>query len=70
MSNNNHYFYTVYRNSDDKLIVLDAHPAEAIRLMKVKPNTFYRILSLFGGRNRMWTIIKTDRKEIEEQMNG
>ena len=70
MSSNNHYFYTVYRNSDDMLIVLDAHPAEAIRLMKVKPNTFYRILALFGGRNRMWTILKADRKEIEEQMNG
>lgn len=59
---NYHYLYTVYRNKDDRLIAFDVPSAQAINLMDVKPNTFYRILSMFGGKNTVWTILRTLRK--------
>ena len=62
------WLYSVYRNDNDRLVVLDAPPQDAIRAMKVKPNTFYRILALSGGKNEKWTIIRTEKNEVARQM--
>ena len=67
MASKNVYLYSVYRNDGDQLIALDVSSAEAIRLMGIKRNTFYRIISLFNGKNNVWTIVKTPIKVIHQQ---
>ena len=65
------YLYTVYRNSDDRLIALDVTAAEAMSIMGIKKKqTLYRFFWRHGGHGRFYTVTKKTFKEIEEETNA
>lgn len=65
MKNNHVYLYSLYRNSDDKLMILDGRGSECARLMGVTYQWFYKLM-MKGGSNKKWTIIRRRKDEDEE----
>ena len=65
MRNNHTYLYTLYRNSDDRQMVLDGRGSECARLMGVTYQWFYKLM-MNGGSNRKWTITRRRKDEDEE----
>lgn len=56
--------YSVWRNSDDQLLILDGTAAECCKLLHVTPNTFYGYISGHSaGRN--YTIRKISPRDAE-----
>lgn len=61
----NGYLFSVYRNRDDKLMILDGTAKECARVMGFKQlSSFYVILTVKGGQTGKWTVIKTSREQI------
>lgn len=68
MKNDSKYRYTLYRNSDDCLLLLDATAEACAALIHVSMNTLYK-MSMVGG-NGTWTIIKCSKEQIKKDMEG
>lgn len=65
----NGYLFSVYRNKDDKLIILDGTARECARAMGLsRTSSFYVILKVRGGQTEKWTIIKTPREVVAAQV--
>ena len=63
------WLYSVYRNKDDRLMVLDVPAAKAMEILGLKrPQSFYHFMSISGGKGRFYTVIKKSRKEVEEDV--
>lgn len=62
------YRYTVWRNSDDKLLALDVLAEEAAQIMGMSRMSLDHLFYTHNGRNGTWTVTKMKIKEIEEQM--
>lgn len=62
---NRRFLYSVWRNEDDSLVILDGTAVECAKAMGVTKNTFY-ILASDGG-NAKWTIKKNSLKKILQQ---
>ena len=62
------YRYTVWRNSDDKLLALDVLADEAAQIMGMSRMSLDHLFYTNNGRNGTWTVTKMKIKEIEEQM--
>lgn len=56
------YLYTVYRNIDDKMILLDVTAEECCRIMKIKRDSFYKLAQT--GGNKTWSVLKSTKKQI------
>ena len=67
MANNNVYLFSVYRSSDDRLIVLDKTASECAKIMGIKTISFYHLCER-GGINRNWTIVKEHKANIEKDI--
>ena len=53
-------FYSVWRNSDDKIIAIDENAEDCARLMGITRQRFY---ALSSRPTKKWTIIKTEDDE-------
>lgn len=69
MKENNIWLYSVYRNSDDRLMALDVKASEAMEIMglKLKPS-FYHFMSIRNGRGKFFTVTKKKKEEVEKEM--
>jgi hypothetical protein len=65
---NTRFLYSVWRNSDDKLMILDGTADECALAMGVKRQSFYVFCN--RGGNGDWTITKKSIAEIEAETNG
>lgn len=61
------YLYTVYRNKDDRLMILDGTAKHCCEVLGLKQNTFYAYLSRKDGP---YTILRSTRKAVEADMAG
>ena len=68
MRGNNVYLYCVYRNSDDRLMILDGTANECAKGMGIEPQSFYVLWTRHGGRNDRWTVTRKSRREIQQEM--
>lgn len=63
------YLYSVWRNSDDRLLILDGTMRECLKVMNMTRTCFYRFMCEYHGRNGKWTVTRNTPKEIEEEMS-
>ena len=68
MKPNTRFLYSVWRNEDDRLMILDGTADECARIMQMERGSFYRICN--GGGNGAWTVMKESVEEIQLEMNG
>jgi len=68
MRHNIRFLYSVWRNSDDKLMILDGNAEECAAAMGVTMATFRTFCN--KGGNGDWTITKKSIREIENDING
>ena len=61
--------YTVWRNSDDKLLILDGTAEECCRLLNVKKETFYRYACV-SNEDTLYTIRKISLEEAEKEVES
>ena len=66
MNHKPRYLYSVWRNSDDTLLILDGTADECAKVMEVSRTTFYKIIT-YGGANKSWTVTKCSIAEILTQ---
>ena len=60
--------YSVWRNSDDKLLILDGTADECGAKLGINRNSFYRLVcSVNKGYGSMYTIRKIRREEAERE---
>ena len=61
--------YTVWRNKDDMLLILDGTAEECCRLLGMNKNSFYRLVCSTGnkGYGNMYTIRKANRDQIKRE---
>ena len=64
------WYYTIYRNSDDRILCFDVPLKEAAKIMGWKPKSLQQMYSRSKGRSRDYTIIRRTMKEIRRDMNG
>ena len=71
MAGNNEikWLYSIYRNSDDKLLALDVPIHEAARITGMQKGSIYCLFAKHGGINRVWTITKKSIAEVEKETN-
>lgn len=50
--------YSIWRNRDDKLLILDGSADECCALLGIPRKTFYEELSRSGGNGKKYTIKK------------
>ena len=62
---NRQFLYSVWRNKDDLLMILDGTAEECAKAMGIKINSFYIFASRGGNEN--WTITKKKIAEIEQE---
>lgn len=55
--------YSVWRNSDDKLLILDGTMEQCCKKMGIKRNTFYRLVNNDNKYGSLYTIRKISRKK-------
>lgn len=67
MGNKPKILYTVYRKSDDKLMILDGTMPQCLQVLKIKKNTFYVYLQ--RGEKSPYIFYKSTREEVERDMN-
>lgn len=63
MNHKPRYLYSVWRNSDDMLMILDGTADQCAQIMGISRQTFYKIVC-WGGSNESWTILKNSVEEI------
>ena len=68
MKHNTRYLYSVWRNADDKLMILDGTAEECSKAMGVKRESFYVVCN--RGGNGDWTILKKSVAEIRAEMEA
>lgn len=66
MSNKPRLLYTVYRNADDRLMILDGSIHDCMRVLGIRKNTFYAYKC--RQDRSPYTIIKSTQKEVERDM--
>ena len=60
--------YSVWRNSDDKLLILDGTADECCARLGINRNSFYRLVcSVNKGYGNVYTIRKIRREEAERE---
>lgn len=64
MKCNTRFLYSVWRNRDDKLMILDGTADECAEAMGCTRQNFYRYCN---ENNHLWTIQKRSIREIEEE---
>ena len=64
---NHTYLYTLYRNKDDKLLILDGRGYECAEAMGISYQWFYKLMCKKGGRNSKWTVTRRRKGEEEEE---
>ena len=67
MGNKPKMLYTVYRKSDDKLMILDGTIHQCLQVLKIKQNTFY--VYLHCVEKSPYIIYKSTREEVARDMN-
>lgn len=70
MSRQGKYLYSLYRNSDDRLLALDITASECAKIMGMEYMSFFHFLSVHNGRNGKWTVIKTSLEDIQADINS
>lgn len=60
---NHRFLYSVWRNRDDSLVILDGTAEECATAMGIKINSFYIFAS--RGGNGDWTITKQSIAQVE-----
>lgn len=65
---NTRYLYSVWRNSDDRLMILDGTADECAERMGMNRQSFYVICN--KGGNAIWTIQKTSVSQIKAEIYG
>lgn len=63
----NPWLYTVYRNSDDRLLALDVSSQEVLRITGMNFNSFCHLMCKHKGINGRWSIMKIRKKEADAQ---
>ena len=66
MNHKPRYLYSVWRNSDDKLMILDGTAEECAEIMNMSRQSFYKMVCM-GGCNESWTILKSSREQIKAE---
>lgn len=67
-NHNTRYLYTVYRNSDDKMMIMDGTGEECARVMGlVSKFAFYHWWHIQKGYSKYWTVYRTTVRELEEE---
>lgn len=65
---NTRYLYTVWRNSDDMLMILDGTAEDCAEVMKITRAFFYKLMCVKNGVSEKWTIEKKSIAEIEAEI--
>ena len=60
------YLYSVWRNSDDRLLILDGTMRECLTVMNMTRTCFYRFMCEYHGRNGKWTVTRNTPEEIKK----
>lgn len=63
MNHKPRYLYSVWRNSDDRLMILDGTADECAKVMNISRQTFYKLIC-WGGTNESWTVLKSSLEEV------
>ena len=62
------YLYSVWRNSDDRLLILDGTAEQCARIMGIKLGTFWRMTTnKHGNAYTVQKIKRCDAKREEEE---
>lgn len=59
--------YSIWRNSDDRLLILDGTVEECSKVLGITMRSFVERLSRVGGDQKMYTIRKIRREESERE---
>ena len=63
--------YSVWRNSDDRLMILDGTAETCAEILGIHVNTFYWLVSATRNTEHgIYTIRKIDRRTAEEEAAG
>ena len=62
--------YSVWRNKDDKLLILDGTAEECCRKLGISKNSFYRLCCASNGYGNAYTVRKIKRSEAEQEADG
>ena len=60
------YLYSVWRNSDDRLMILDGTMRECLMVMGITRSFFYRFMCEYNGRNSKWTVTRSTTEEVQK----
>ena len=59
--------YSLWRNSDDRLLILDGTAEDVCAILGLKSKSFYEIMSRTGGDMEAYTIRKIRREDAERE---
>ena len=63
--------YSVWRNSDDKLLILDGTAEECCKLLNINKNSFYRLACVSGkGYVGLYTVRKATRNQVLKEIDS
>ena len=57
------FLYSIWRNGDDRLMILDGTADECCKVLGIPKKTFYEELSRTGGKGKKYTIKKIRYKD-------
>ena len=57
------YLYSIWRNEDDQLLILDGTSEQCCEILGIPKKTFYEELSRTGGKGKKYTIQKIRYKD-------
>ena len=61
--------YSIWRNSDDQLLILDGTAEECCKFLGIQKNTFYRYAAV-SNEHTTYTIRRIKRTEAEKEARG
>lgn len=62
--------YSVWRNSDDSLLILDGTAEQCCRRLRIAKSSFYSLVCNTGKQaDAIYTITKSSMDEIEREVN-
>ena len=70
MADNTIWYYTIYRNSDDRILCFDVPLNKAAEIMGWKPMSLRQMYSRSKGRMPNYTITRRTREEILRDMEA
>jgi hypothetical protein len=62
--------YSIWRNEDDALLILDGTADECCELLGISHRTFLERLSRTKGNQEKYTIRKAKREDVERECEG